>query len=461
MMNGLRNHVLLDKVWSDLWEHKGRTLQVVLIIAMGAFAIGMIIGTRTLIIEGMANFWQSSSPAMIQLAVDPTVDEDMLVALKRVDGVTDVEGVAQGALEWRTSPDENWRPGVLIARADYDDQKFALLTLTSGAWPDKKAFGVIQGGDTVHGMVVGKQIDVRVGDRDHTVTINGVIWDPMTTPPSFGGLIQFYVTRERFADLTGERNFNRLLASAELGADGVWDAAHVTTIADAVQDKLEKQGIDSSGASLDGGERISDPTKHFFQDGMDAVFYIMGLMAGLTLILGLFLVYNTITAVISRQINQIGILKAIGARTQTIFLVYLTVVFAYGLLALMIALPLGAIGARQLGSYLLGAFNAEGAYEPSLPAIVRASGHRPARAAAGLAGSPPCWGTHHCARSHQPIWSSSQGQPAGSAAGPAAAAAPTAVADHQQHLSPQAARSPDPDHAGAQRPDLHDGHERA
>jgi ABC-type lipoprotein release transport system permease subunit len=36
--------VIYHKIWSDLWQHKARTLQVVLIIAMGAMAVGMIIG---------------------------------------------------------------------------------------------------------------------------------------------------------------------------------------------------------------------------------------------------------------------------------------------------------------------------------------------------------------------------------------------------------------------------------
>ena len=40
--------VIYSKIWSGLWHHKARTLQVVLIIAMGAFAVGMIIGTRNL-----------------------------------------------------------------------------------------------------------------------------------------------------------------------------------------------------------------------------------------------------------------------------------------------------------------------------------------------------------------------------------------------------------------------------
>ena len=139
--------VLRDKIWSDLWDNKGRTLQVVLTIAMGAFAIGMIIGTRNFIITGMEEVWRQSSPAMINLWAHPTIDDDTLVALGHVEGVVEVEGFQQTTLEWRLSPDDRWTPGGLTARDDYENQKLAKLSLLSGNWPHKKVFTVGQGGD--------------------------------------------------------------------------------------------------------------------------------------------------------------------------------------------------------------------------------------------------------------------------------------------------------------------------
>ena len=139
-----------------------------------------------------------------------------------------------------------------------------------------------------------------------------------------------------------------------------WDEARVTALADTLQDKLDKQGVESGGFSS-ARDSVVDPSKHFFQDPLDGLFFIMGFMAVITLILGLFLVYNTITALINRQINQIGILKAIGARTRVIFGLYLTIVFIYGVLALLVAIPLSALTARALGDFLLDSFNAENA----------------------------------------------------------------------------------------------------
>ncbi|MBE7549908.1 MAG: hypothetical protein HS126_02370 [Anaerolineales bacterium] len=67
-------------------------------------------------------------------------------------------------------------------------------------------------------------------------------------------------------------------------------------------------------------------------------------MAATTLILGLFLVYNTINAVIVQQVNQIGIMKAVGARFSRILFLYLSMVMVYAVLALLAAIPLGALG---------------------------------------------------------------------------------------------------------------------
>ncbi len=356
--------ILLDKVWADLWDNKGRTLQVVLIIAVGAFAIGMIIGTRNFMIEGMRDGWRASAPAMISLWASPGVDDDTLLALGRVEGITAVEGYMQSAVEWRLSPADPWRPGGLTARDRYDRQTFAKLERVSGDWPERNVFAVGQGGDTVFGVLPGSQVTLRIDNHETTVRIGGVIYDPVVQPPSFGGHAQFYTTRERFGDLVGEQVFNRILASA-----AAFDRERVTAMADAMQDKLERQDIDSGGASPY-GDTVSDPDKHFFQDALDGIFLILGIMAGLALLLGLFLVYNTVTAIINRQVNQIGVLKAIGAGAGTVFAVYLLLVITYGVLALTIALPLGALGASWLGGYLMDAFNAEGEFQWSTTAVL-------------------------------------------------------------------------------------------
>ncbi len=355
--------VIRYKIWSDLWNNKGRTLQVVLIIAMGAFAIGMIIGSRNLMRAAMTESWQAASPAMINLAVNPRVDDDVITTLENMQGVAEVEGLLETTIEWRESPDEEWQVGQLTAREDYEEQSYTILELVSGSWPEDDRYAVEQGGDTYFGIQPGQSLYLRVNDREHIITIDGTIYNPISQPPSFGGNAHFYTTRDEFGYLTGERDFNIILAGAP-----VYDEVKVTNLADRMQRQLEKLGYDSSGSFLG---RVSDPNEHFFQDVLDGLFLVMGVMAVLALILGLFLVYNTINAIITQQVNQIGIMKAIGANTGRILLIYLANVLAYGLLALLIAVPMGALGSYGLNLFLLNAFNATpGPFEISQTAVI-------------------------------------------------------------------------------------------
>ena len=347
--------VIRHKIWSDLWAQKARTLLVVLIMAMGAFAIGMIITTRTLMVIGMDGIWSAVTPATISLWANPRVGDDTIMALKRIEGLEDVEGYATDSIEWRLSPDDEWSAAALIARDDYENQQYTVLGLISGQWPKENTVAISQGVDVVYGIQEGGQVTLRVNDRERVVKIGGVIYDPVASPPSFGGPAQFYTSRDRFGDLTGDRDYNRILAAGT----SEYDEAAVTAMADQMKRKLENQGADSGGAAPPDGRRVSDPNKHFYQDTMDAVFLILGVMAILTLFLALFLVYNTISAIVSQQVDQIGIMKAIGAGTGQILLTYLINIFAYGFLALLIAIPLALIAGWGLNLFLMGTFNAD------------------------------------------------------------------------------------------------------
>ncbi len=342
--------VVQYKIWHDIWHNKSRTLQVVMIIAMGAFAVGMIIGGSALIRQSLSQVWLDSAPSTINLAVEPAVDDETLDALAGLRGVEDVDGYATTNIEWRLSPTDEWSPAGLIARDDYEDQTYAKVSLVDGAWPTKKSFAVEQGSDAYFNVTAGQQIYVRIDDREYQVQIDGVVFNPLANPPAFGGNLQLYTTRDYFGDLTGDRDFNRILAGMP-----TYDEATATDLANRLEDRLEKLDFEAFG--LDFPPRVTSPEKHAFQDIMDGLFFLMGIMAVLTLILGLLLVYNTIKALVTQQVNQIGVMKAVGGRVNQILRVYLVTVLIYGLLALLIAIPLGALGGYGLASFLLGAFN--------------------------------------------------------------------------------------------------------
>ena len=72
---------LLTKVWFDLWQDKTRTLQVVMVIALGAIGVGLVIGGRNLVAGTVSESWQAAQPPHIKLSVSPPLTREQLESL--------------------------------------------------------------------------------------------------------------------------------------------------------------------------------------------------------------------------------------------------------------------------------------------------------------------------------------------------------------------------------------------
>jgi putative ABC transport system permease protein len=349
--------VLGSKLFRDLWNNKGRTLQVVFIIGLSAGAIGMFMGTRSIFIPAMNRIWQSQNPAMIILYTDYLGEADLEV-LQEEDGVASIEGKASTFIEWRSTPQEEWRQASLSSRADYKNQELNKLELLNGEWPRDEWMAVGQDAASF-GVSPGQEIYLRVNDRETKVKLVGTLYDQLVQPAIFGGWLQLYATSDYYEELVGKSGFNQVQVSA-----AEYDEAAVTDLADRLQERLEKQGYDS-------GRQIFDPNEHFFQSQMDAIFLVLTILGFLSLALGLLLVFNTINVLIAQQVDQIGVMKAVGARTGHILRLFFVSVFIYGLLALLLAIPMATFGAWLVVTTLSSGFGADfGTFEFSRPTVI-------------------------------------------------------------------------------------------
>jgi putative ABC transport system permease protein len=68
--------VIWQKVWSDLWDNKVRTILAVLSIAVGVFAVGVTFGMADQMLSGMDKAHQAVSPSHINMFLNQYVDRD-------------------------------------------------------------------------------------------------------------------------------------------------------------------------------------------------------------------------------------------------------------------------------------------------------------------------------------------------------------------------------------------------
>jgi len=340
-------NVAFRKVWRDLWKNKGRTLLVVLSIAVGVLALGMITASNTLMVRQMSASQQASQPASGILYLTGLIDEDTLTSVARVPGVTGAEGVAGMSIRWKPALDADWQDASLIARADYRHQTFDLIELRSGHWPDASSIAIEFDHAAPYNVpALGGTIYVEVNNRPKAVKISGTVRDPGQFPPPFSQSPTFYATRDMLAKLGGARNFWQLRFAI---AD--YTQAQAEAAGDKIKQRLEKIGVLTSFIE------VQDPERHPLADTMDGVGFILAVMAGMSLILSTILVINTINAIIAQQIPQIGIMKTVGGVRRQIASLYFAGIAVYGLLSLTVAVPLGALGADALMRWMLALIN--------------------------------------------------------------------------------------------------------
>jgi putative ABC transport system permease protein len=76
-------------------------------------------------------------------------------------------------------------------------------------------------------------------------------------------------------------------------------------------------------------------------------------MAASSLGLSTFLVINMMNALMVQQIPQIGIMKIVGGLRSQIITLYLSGAAVYGVLALLLAVPIGALAGGALSQWML------------------------------------------------------------------------------------------------------------
>lgn len=338
--------VLYKKIMHDLFgtDNRRRTMQAVLSIMAGSLALGAILGALDLIRLDVTEDWVSASPASIQLRVSPGADETMIATLGKLEGVASTEGHLSSAIQWRPDASQPWQNASLRARTDYEEQQFFIYELVEGQWPTRKIMGAQVGYD----LGIGDQVELQVNDRDYTATLNGVLKAVDIAPSTISNAPTFYTTQARFAEITGQTGFVRVY-----GGVVTYTPATAEAVAAQMEGQLEDAGYTVSGGGVRDQSTVS-PDEHFLQDTLDGIFLILTVMSVASLLLGLLLVYNTVSAVISQQVAQIGVLKAIGASRGQIIFIYFTITFIYGLMALVLSVILGALAAHGLRSFMTG-----------------------------------------------------------------------------------------------------------
>jgi putative ABC transport system permease protein len=325
------------KVLIDLWRNRTRTLIVALAVAVGVYAVGVVLNTREMVVR---EYRSDQDGALMSSAILYTYpfDDDLAARIARIPGVAAAEGRSTVRARVYDAAGKQ-RDLVLTAIPDFDDIQVDALTPMSGKWPPGDREVILERLAVEYlGVHVGQEITVELDDgTQKTLTVAGIAHDPQQLSPVVTSAAAGYVIPKTMKSLGLDETYSELHIRL---ADQPHDEAHIRAVVSEVQDHLERTGREVLSTHLI-TESIADPF-------IKTIVLILSSFGVIILLLSGFLVVNAISALIMQQVPQIGVMKLIGARRGQIMSLYIVTVLVYGALAIAVGIPLAILTAQLL-----------------------------------------------------------------------------------------------------------------
>ncbi len=338
------------KVFLDLIENKARTLLVVFSIAVGVFSIGVIAGAYVIISQDMSASYAANNPANIELRT-ADFDDTVLTTVRDSRGIANAEGRRVFNMRVRSANSTSWTTIDIVAVNNFARNKINLLSPVAGTSQPLKKQIILEKNAL-------KYLDVKVGDSlviqlpDNTTksfVIVGIVQDPATGAGDFLSPPFGYITMDTLPTLRQPQLYNRIYATVL--ATGQDDNAYIRDIGGSVKDKIEKGGTPVLRT------RFSKTHVHPLAATVNAILGILMALGILIVFLSSSLIANTLSALIGQHLRHIGVMKLVGGRNRQILGMYLVMIVSFGVLALLIAVPLGGQGAYGLAAFIASQLN--------------------------------------------------------------------------------------------------------
>jgi putative ABC transport system permease protein len=265
---------------------------VVMSIAVGVFAVGMILSSSRLLDEGMNDGWAGINPAHAQLYPDQ-FDEGLVNTVRHMEGVAEADARRNLGLRFKVgdasvadNDDIPWRNLNLLQYLDYDDIRVFKLKSLSGPFPPPDKSVLIERASLAWmGAQIGDTVLINVGNgRQRELRVAGTVHDPAQMQASWNATAVGYVDRDTLEWFGLSRNFDELHVIAA-GANP--SRSQLTQLAQELRTKIEKSGRTVYYTS------IPTPGKHPAGETVKPMLMILGVLGSLSLILSGLLVVNT------------------------------------------------------------------------------------------------------------------------------------------------------------------------
>jgi len=319
------------KVFRDLRLDAGRNAMLVLAIAIGVLSVGTILGAYAVLTREMARNYLGTRPADATIVVDGNLSPSLVAEVRSLHGIAEAERHA--TLLGRMKIGDDWYPMLFFVVDDFGNIRTNRFTHLSGAWPPPTGTILIERTARVTTKAdEGDFVTVRTpSGPPRSIRVSGIVHDPGLAPAWQEQEGYAYLTLETLHALGERRGFDELrirLDDPDASADEIEAAA--TRVA---------RYVETKGQSVH-EIQIPTPRTHPHQNQMRTILVLFLVFAFATLILSAVLVATSLATLMTRQLREIGVMKAIGADSKQIASMYLLSQGIIATAATIIGVPL-------------------------------------------------------------------------------------------------------------------------
>jgi putative ABC transport system permease protein len=324
------------KLLRDVAAERGRVSLMIVAIAASLTAVGAVLGAHAILTREIAVNYLGTRPASATLELPDGVDRALLEELRKRPEIEEAE--ARDTLLARVRVGRDVRPLLVFVIDDFRDLRLNTFRPEAGAFPppdgtlllERSALGMVEAG-------LGRTLRVwGPNGRALDLPISGTVHDPGLAPAWQERMGYAYVTRATIERLGEPRELRELRVAFRGAAD---------------RPSVEREARELARWLAERGHaveeiRVPEPGKHPHQLQMVTVLFLLGIFAALALVLSAILAASSLSAMLARQVREIGVMKTLGARRLQIASLYLALVAALSDGSLLLALPLGVGGAK-------------------------------------------------------------------------------------------------------------------
>ncbi|MBP6772622.1 MAG: ABC transporter permease [Gemmatimonadaceae bacterium] len=340
------------KVLRDLWLHKARTALVIAAIVVGLVGAGTVLDTWALLRVVTRDGYLMTKPAAGTVRFD-VVDSALLASIRALPSVR--AATARQTVSARIRTPEGWRTAIVQAGDELAAAELAIIVREQGMWPPNDSAVIVERSSLEFArLAVGDTVMLQRGDGDPiTLPVRGVARDGSLAPGWMEHVVYVYTTPRTLAALASS-NASPASNASLAPTDAVIPTDVLFTVRGDPFDREHARRVarDVADAGSRAGRRVVSmtvpvPGEHMHAGQMNSLLYTQGAFGVLSLLLSGFLVVNLMTAMLTGQSREIGIMKAIGARPAQLVRMYLVLALLLGLVASLVAVPTAAsLGVR-------------------------------------------------------------------------------------------------------------------